>query len=426
MKILIRGAYVVDPVDPDDQPLEVRDLMIEDGLLANRLSGEPDRIIDATGLHLFPGLIDAHCHLRDPGYEYREDLVSGTRSAARGGFTTVASMPNTRPVCDHAAMVRYLADKANREGYARVLPIGAVSKGELGQELAEIGLMAEAGIVAVSDDGRPVESADMMRKAMLYAHRFGMPVISHCEDPTLAEGGQMNEGHWSTVLGLRGIPDIAESVMVARDCLLAEYLDLPVHLAHISSHRSIRIIREAKARGVKVTAETCPHYFTLTDAACRNFNTQAKMNPPLKTDEDVAAVIAALADGTIDLIVTDHAPHHDDEKNLEFALANNGIVGFETALPLGYTFLVRTGQLGLRQWLRTMSVNPARLFRQDLGTLAAGKPADLTLVDLTQPFRFDKNQMASRSHNTPYDGWELYGRVRATICAGRMTYDELC
>ena len=426
MKILIRGGRVVDPLEQDNEAIPTRDICVENSVLTENLSGEPDRIIDAAGLHVFPGLIDAHCHLRDPGYEYREDIVSGTRSAARGGFATVACMPNTRPVCDHAAMVRYMIDKADREGYARVLPIGAVSKGELGLELAEIGLMAEAGIVAVSDDGRPVESADMMRKAMLYASRFGLSVISHCEDPALSADGQMNEGRWSTVLGLRGIPDIAESVMVARECLLAEYLQLPVHLAHISSRHSIRIIRDAKARGVPVTAETCPHYFTLTDADCGGFNTQAKMNPPLKSTEDVNAVIEALADGTIDLIVTDHAPHHDDEKNVEFALANNGIVGLETALSLGYTYLVRTGRLGLRQWLRTLTVNPARILHQDLGTLTVGKPADLTLVDLEQPFYFDKNQMASRSRNTPYDGWELYGRVRATLCAGRLTYDEFC
>lgn len=426
MKILIRGGRVVDPLEQDNEAIPIRDICVENGVLTENLSGEPDRIIDAAGLHVFPGLIDAHCHLRDPGYEYREDIVSGTRSAARGGYATVACMPNTRPVCDHAAMVRYMIDKADREGYARVLPIGSVSKGELGLELAEIGLMAEAGIVAVSDDGRPVESADMMRKAMLYASRFGLSVISHCEDPALSADGQMNEGHWSTVLGLRGIPDIAESVMVARECLLAEYLQLPVHLAHISSRRSIRIIRDAKARGVPVTAETCPHYFTLTDADCGGFNTQAKMNPPLKSADDVNAVIEALADGTIDLIVTDHAPHHEDEKNVEFALANNGIVGLETALSLGYTFLVRTGRLGLRQWLRTLTVNPARILHQDLGTLTAGKPADLTLVDLEQPFCFDKNQMASRSRNTPFDGWELYGRVRATLCAGRLTYDEFC
>ena len=426
MNMLIHGGLVVDPAAPADETPSVRDLYVEDGKFVAVPGGPPDRVLDAAGLAVFPGLIDAHCHLRDPGFEYKEDLASGTRSAARGGFTAVACMPNTQPVCDQAALVHYIRDKADRLGFARVLPIGAVSKGQKGQELAEIGLMAEAGIVALSDDGHPVESADLMRKAMLYASHFGLTIIAHEEDPTLAAGGQMNEGIWSTALGLRGIPDVAEAAMVARDCLLAEYLKLPVHLAHISCRRSIRIIREAKARGVPVTAETCPHYFTLTEEHCRGFNTQAKMNPPLRTADDVAAVIEGLADGTIDLIATDHAPHHQDEKNLEFALASNGIVGFETALALGYTYLVRPGRLGLRQWLQTMTVKPARLLGQELGTLAPGRPADLTLVDLERPWLFDSGKMASKSRNTPYHGWELYGRVRATLCAGRLTYDELC
>ncbi|MEA4888329.1 MAG: dihydroorotase [Clostridiaceae bacterium] len=429
MKILIENGLVVDPsAEPGMEP-EKRPLIIENGVFADPETwggATPDRIIDAGGLYVFPGLIDAHCHLRDPGYEYKEDIISGTLSAAHGGFSTVACMPNTKPVCDHAALVRYILEKAERSGFARVLPIGAVSKGQQGKELAEIGLMAEAGAVAISDDGHPVAEADLMRKAMLYASQFGLTVISHCEDLSLAADGQMNEGAWSTMLGLRGIPDLAESVMAARDCLLAEYLQIPVHLAHISCRRSVRIIREAKARGVKVTAETCPHYFTLTEADCRGFNTQAKMNPPLRTADDVAAIIEGLADGTIDLIATDHAPHHQDEKELEFALANNGIVGFETALPLGYTFLVRPGKLSLTAWLRTMTTNPARLLRQPTGTLQPGRPADLVLVDLDHLFRFDKNQMASRSRNTPYQDWELYGKVRGTFCAGRMTYDTFC
>jgi dihydroorotase len=419
MRILIKNGLIVDPAAGERR---IGDLCVEDGRFAADLSGTPDQLIDATGLAVLPGLIDAHCHLREPGFEYREDIVSGTKSAAAGGFTTVACMPNTKPVCDNAAIVRYIMDKSRTEGFARVLPIGAVSKGQLGKELAEIGLMAGEGIVAVSDDGRPVESADLMRKAMLYASYFGLRVISHCEDLTLAEGGHMNEGYWSTVLGLRGIPDTAESIMVARECLLAEYLKLPVHIAHVSARSSVEIIRQAKSRGVQVTAETCPHYFTLTEEACKGFNTQAKMNPPLRTAEDVAAIIGGLQDGTIDLIVTDHAPHHSDEKELEFGLANNGIVGFETAFALGYTTLVCPGLLTLEELLLKMAANPAALIAPDLGTLQPGQPADFCLADLESPFTFDKNRMLSKARNTPYHGWQLYGRIQATWLEGRQTY----
>lgn len=420
MKIKIVNGLVVDPSTGFEG---YKDLLIENGCFADALSGTPDRIIDAAGLAVFPGLIDAHCHLREPGYEYREDIVSGTRSAAKGGFTTVACMPNTKPVCDNAALVRFIKEKSEKEGYARVLPIGAASKGQQGKELAEIGLMAAEGIVAISDDGRPVESSDMMRKAMQYASHFGLTVISHCEDMSLAEGGHMNEGYWSTVLGLRGIPAVAESMMVARECLLAEYLDLPVHIAHISTRASVELIRSAKAKGVKVTCETCPHYFTLTEEACKGFDTMAKMNPPLRTADDVEAIIEGLADGTIDIIATDHAPHHIDEKELEFGLANNGIVGFETALALGYTYLVRTNRMPLAKWLSTLTVNPAGFLQPQLGTLQTGSPADVVLVDLEHPFSFDRNAMLSKARNTPYHGWELYGQVRATICEGRVTYE---
>ncbi len=420
MKILIQNAKVIDPSTNFEG---IKDLWIEDGLFVEAFSGKPDKIIDGTGLHALPGLFDAHCHLREPGFEYREDIVSGTRSAARGGFTTVACMPNTNPVCDHAALVRFIREKSSQEGFARVLPIGAVSKGQQGLELAEIGLMAAEGIVAISDDGRPVANADLMRKAMLYASHFGLKVISHCEDLSLAEGGHMNEGYWSTVLGLRGIPAIAESIMVARECLLAEYLGLPVHIAHVSTRSSVELIRSSKQRGGQVTCETCPHYFTLTEEACRMFNTQAKINPPLRNDDDVEAIIEGLQDGTIDLIVTDHAPHHQDEKELEFGYANNGIVGFETAFPLGYTYLVRTGRLGLLAFLKTMTINPARLFKPELGTLQPGRPADVVLVDLDHSFTFDKNAMYSKARNTPYDGWQLFGQIRCTVCGGRVTYE---
>lgn len=422
MRLSIVNGLVCDPVSGRQS---TEPLLIEDGQFVSRLSGPAETVIDAAGRDIWPGLTDAHCHLREPGQEYKEDIASGTRSAARGGFTTVACMPNTQPVCDNASIVRSILERAASAGSARVLPIGAVSRGQQGQELAEIGLMAEAGIVAVSDDGHPVEQADMMRKAMIYAHQFGLPVISHCEDMSLASGGQMNDGVISARLGLPGIPDVAEAHMVARECLLAEYLKIPVHLAHISCRASITLIRQAQERGVRVTAETCPHYFTLTEEACLGYNTMAKMNPPLRTADDLAAVIDALADGTIGIIATDHAPHHMDEKQLEFALASNGIVGFETALPLGYTTLVRSGRMDLVSWLRTMTIAPARLFNRPFRGFEPGSPADLILVDTKTPWTFRADSMASKARNTPYDGWQLYGQVMLTMLEGRIVYENI-
>lgn len=420
MRIKITGGVVIDPVQ---MTTAQGDILIENNQIVDRLSGAPERIIDASGQLVMPGLIDPHSHLRDPGYEYREDIVTGTRAAARGGFTAVACMPNTRPVVDNPVVVRYIADKANREGYCKVLPIGAVSKNQEGKELAEIGLMAEAGVVAISDDGKPVLTADLMKKAIQYAAQFNLTVISHCEDPSLAEGGHMNEGLVSLELGLRGIPTLAEEVMVARDILIADYTGLPVHLAHLSTAGSIDLVRQAKSRGIQVTCETCPHYFTLTDEACRDFNVNAKMNPPLRTAKDVAAVIEGLRDGTIDMIGTDHAPHHADEKQIEFGLANMGIIGFETAFALGYTYLVMTGHLSLPQLVAKMSTNPAQLFHQKMGRLEPGYPADITLVDVDHPFVFDKNTSVSKARNTPFHGWLLQGLVKMTICDGKVVFE---
>ena len=400
-------------------------LYIENGLFTESLSGTPDRVIDLGGKTVLPGLIDGHCHLREPGFEYREDIVSGTKSAAKGGFSSVCCMPNTKPVCDNASIVSSIITKAKNQGYANVFPIGAASKGLAGKELSEMGLMKEAGIVAVSDDGRPIESADLLRKVLLYASDFNIPVLNHCEEMSLAEGA-MNEGIVSTELGLRGIPTAAEDTMIARDLIMAEYLNLPIHICHVSTRGGVQMIREAKARNVKVTAETCPHYFVLTEDECRSFDSNTKMNPPLRTEEDRKAIIEGIKDKTIDLIVTDHAPHHEDEKNLEFALANNGIVGFETAFALAYTYLVKPGHITLHELVDLMSVNPSKLFSLGRGTLEAGKPADLCVFDLENRFIFDRDSMLTKARNTPFGGYELYGRTVLTISGGRITYDELC
>lgn len=402
----------------------VCELFIEDGIFVEALGGPADRIIDVKGASVFPGLIDAHCHLRDPGYEYREDIVSGTKSAAKGGFTSVCPMPNTRPVCDNASVVRSIVTKAKNEGYANVFPIGAASKGLAGKELAEFGLMKEEGIVGVSDDGRPIETPDLLRKVMQYASDFSLPVLNHCEEMSLADG-VMNEGAISTELGLRGIPSAAEDVMISRDIILAEYLNLPIHICHVSTKGGVRMIREAKARGVKVTAETCPHYFVLTEEACLGFDTNAKMNPPLRMEEDRLAIIEGIADKTLDLIVTDHAPHHADEKDLEFSLANNGIVGFETAFALGYTYLVRPGHITLADLVACMSENPSKLFGLGRASLAVGAPADVSVFDLDTSFVFDKEKMLSKARNTPFDGYTLYGNTLLTIAGGKITYEEL-
>ncbi len=401
------------------------ELNVENGYIVDSLTKAPDRIIDVQSAAVFPGLIDAHCHLREPGYEYREDIVSGTMSAAKGGFTSVCPMPNTKPVCDNPSIVRSIVSKAKTKGYANVFPIGAVSKGLEGKELAEYGLMKEEGIVAISDDGRPVATADLLRKAMQYASDFDLIVMNHCEEVSLADGS-MNEGYLSTQLGLRGISTAAEDIMIARDIVLAEYLGLPIHICHVSTKNGVRLIREAKARGVKVTAETCPHYFTLTEEACIGFDTNAKMNPPLRTKEDVVAIIDGLRDHTIDLIVTDHAPHHADEKNIEFSLANNGIVGFETAFALGYTYLVRPGHLSLADLVACMSANPSDLLCLHRGCLDRGAPADIAIFNLSDPFVFDKEKMLTKGRNTPYHGYTLYGETMLTICGGEITYEKFC
>ncbi len=424
MKLLIKNGHIVDPKTGTDG---VYDLLAVDGKIAEiakSLDEEGCEIIDATGKHVLPGLIDAHCHLRDPGFEYKEDIESGTRSAAMGGFTSVACMPNTNPVADNEAVIKYIINKAKQEGYVNVYPIGAISKGQKGEELAEIGELKFAGAVAVSDDGKPVRSPSLMKKALQYASMFDITVISHCEDLDLAEEGVMNEGYMSTILGLKGIPAAAEETMVARELILSEYTGVPIHIAHVSTALSVELIRNAKKRGVKVTCETCPHYFSLTENACEGYNTNAKVNPPLRTAEDVKAIIEGIADDTIDIIATDHAPHHRDEKTVEFSLAASGLVGFETALPLALTYLVKPGIISISKLVEKMSLNPAKILSIYKGTLEVGSAADITIADLEDEYTVDISKFQSKSKNSPFDGMRLSGSVWGTIVNGRVIVSD--
>ncbi len=426
MRILIKGGRVIDPANNIDK---VTDIYIDKGVIAEigenkELEGIEMEVIDASGKTVVPGLVDMHCHLRDPGQEYKEDIESGTRSAAVGGITSVACMPNTKPVVDSEAVVTYIKTKAKDVGYVNVFPIGAISKGLEGKELAEIGELKFAGAVAVSDDGRPVSDSGLMRRAMEYADMFDMTVISHCEDLSLADGGHMNEGYMSTYLGLRGITRAAEEVMVSRDILIAEATGAAIHIAHVSTRGSVELVRRAKERGVRVTCETCPHYFTLTEKAVDGYNTNAKMNPPLRTDDDVEAIKEGLKDGTIDCIVTDHAPHHPDEKNCEFALAMNGIVGFETSLGLSVEYLVRTGVLTLNQLIEKMSLNPSRILGLSKGDLSVGRAADITIFDPEKEWTVRVSDFLSKSKNSPYDGFKLHGKPEYVIVGGNIVVNQ--
>lgn len=426
MKILIKNGHVIDPANGRNG---IMDVFIDKGIISEvghdlELDGLEMEIIDAAGKVVVPGLVDMHCHLREPGFEYKEDIESGTRSAVAGGITSVACMPNTKPVTDNAGIITYIKARAKEAGYANVYPIGAVSKGLEGKELAEIGEMKFAGAVALSDDGRPVTESGLMRRAMEYAKMFDLKVISHCEDISLADDGYMNEGAVASEMGLRGISRAAEEVMVARDIIIAEAIDAPVHIAHVSTRGSVELVRQAKKRGVAVTCETCPHYFSLTDKACEGFNTNAKMNPPLRTDDDVAAIKEGLKDGTIDCIVTDHAPHHIDEKNCEFGHALNGIVGFETSLGLGIRYLVNEGVLTLEELIRKMSLNPSKILGISKGTLGEGKAADVTIFDPEKEWTVDISKLQSKSKNSPYDGFMLYGKPEYVIVGGNLVVNQ--
>jgi len=418
--ICIKGGTVI---DGRGKVLPGTDVYIEDDRIV-KVGGtlDADENIDAVGKYVMPGFVDMHCHLREPGYEYKEDIESGTRAAAAGGFTSVACMPNTEPVLDSAASIRYVRERAAAVGHTRVYPIGAVTMGQKGEALTQMHELRAAGAVALSDDGHPVMSAGIMRRAMEYASHTGLLIISHCEEKSLAAGGQMHEGYMSTVLGLRGIPAAAEETMVAREILLAEELGLRVHIAHVSTRGSIELIRHAKERGVAVTCETCPHYFSADHTWVAGYDARTKVNPPLRTPEDVEAVKEGLSDGTIDAIATDHAPHHRDEKEIEYELALNGISAFETAFALGVTNLVRTGGFSLEQLVEKMAADPAQILGLDAGYLKEGGPADLIIADVDREWTVNAEAFYSKGKNTPFDGKTLTGRVLRTIVGGRTVH----
>jgi dihydroorotase len=420
MNILIKNGSVIDPANEIDQKL---DILVLDGKIVK--SGKPGaissngaQVIDAAGRLIVPGLIDMHVHLREPGFEYKETIATGTAAAKAGGFTSICCMPNTNPVNDNRSITEFILSQA-RDASARVYPIGAITKGSKGEELAEMGELRQAGCVAVSDDGKPLMNAVLMRRAMEYSRIFDTPIISHCEDSILSDKGVMNEGSISTELGLRGIPRAAEDVMTARDISLAELTGCRLHIAHVSTAGAVNLVREAKKRGVKVTAETCPHYFTLTDEAVRGYNPMAKMNPPLRTADDVAAIKNGLKDGTIDVIATDHAPHGMDEKSGEFDNAPFGIVGLETALGLTLK-LVEEGIISLSEAIRKLTLNPAAVLKIEKGTLSIGADADITIIDPNASWTVDSSQFKSRSRNTPFNGWQLKGRAVQTIVGGKL------
>jgi dihydroorotase len=400
-------------------------LWIEDGVIrqvGQGLVAQGIPVMDAAGLVVAPGFIDLHVHLREPGREDEETIESGSRAAAAGGFTTVCCMPNTSPVNDNPAVTRYIMEKAARVAVIRVLPVGAITEGSKGERLAEIGEMVEAGAVGVSDDGKGVMNSQLMRRAMEYSLPFNIPVIEHCEDDLLAGKGVMNEGFYSTFLGLKGISRLAEDHMAARDLQLAELTGAHLHIAHLSTRGTLALVREAKKRGIRVTCEVAPHHFSLTDAACCGYDTNTKMNPPLRTEEDVEALIEGMADGTVDCIATDHAPHNPNEKALEFDRAPFGILGLETALGLALTRLVQPGKISLSRLVELFTIGPARIIRQPLGTLLAGSEADITLFSPELEWTYNVAETCSRSRNTPFHGTKMRGCAAAAIVRGQVVY----
>jgi dihydroorotase len=418
MKMCIQGGMLIDPANGVHRQMDV---LIEDGFIRDiqpAIHPNDCEVINAKGRLVLPGFVDMHCHLREPGFEYKETISTGTRAAARGGFTSIVCMANTSPVADNAAVLSFIWQKAQKEGVVRVYPVGAVTKGLKGEELAEMGELKEAGAIALSDDGKPIMNANLMRLAMEYARGFNLLIISHCEDTQLADEGVMNEGYASTQLGLKGTTRAAEEVMIARDIILAEMLSTRIHIAHVSTRGGVELIRHAKMRGVEVTAETAPHYFTATDTWVEGYDANAKVNPPLRTQDDIEAIKEGLQDGTIDCIATDHAPHHLDDKQVEFHLAASGISGFETAFSLAYTHLVAPGILTIDELVVKMSQKPSEILGIPGGCLRIGSPADIVVVDPNAEWVIDRERFLSKGKNTPFHGKSVIGKVCHTLVGG--------
>jgi len=425
-RILIKGGRVIDPETGVDR---VTDVLVEKGKIASigkaktQNTKDKAKVIDASGKIVTPGLIDMHVHLREPGHEYKETIETGCLAAAHSGFTTVCCMQNTDPVNDNQSVTDYILKKARMAGTVRVCPVGAISRGLRGESMADFGELKSAGVVAVSDDGNPVMNAQLMRRALEYAKGFALLVIAHCEDRKLTSDGVMNEGVTATRLGLPGIPNAGESVMVARDIALCELTGTPLHIAHVSAEESVQLIRDAKTRGLPVTAETAPHYFCLTEEAVIGYDTNAKVHPPLRTARDNESVRKALADGTIDVIASDHAPHTTIEKDVEFQYAANGLIGLETSLPLSLR-LVHEGLIDLNSLVTYMSINPAKILNLDYIGLKPGNPADITIIDPEKKFTVDADTFRSKSRNTPFNGWKLKGKAVLTMVAGKVVFKE--
>jgi dihydroorotase len=429
VRLLIKGGRIIDPSQQLDR---VADLLVEDGRVksigdllpgsAGILPASDAEVFDASGLIVAPGFIDLHVHLREPGEEYKETIASGAAAAVAGGFTSICAMPNTKPVNDNASVTRFIVDKAREAGLARVYPVGAITRESKGEELAEMAEMKEAGAVAVSDDGKPVMDSQVMRHAMEYARGHGLVVVDHCQDLHLAAGGVMNEGRYSTLLGLKGMNRVAEESHVARDVMLADLTGARVHIAHISTAGAVELIRRAKRQGLAVTCEVTPHHLALTDAAVVGFDTNTKMSPPLRSEEDRAALIEGVRDGTIDAIATDHAPHHSDEKMLEYDLAPSGVIGLETALGVALTVLHHSAEVSLSRIIEMLTIGPARAFSLPGGTLVAGSLADVTVFDPEREWTVDALRFKSKSRNSPFAGWKVSGKVVATFVGRRRVF----
>ncbi|CAN5210235.1 dihydroorotase [soil metagenome] len=425
MKLLIANGHLIDPTQRQNSG---KNLLIEDGkviawLGQNESAPEDAEVFDASGMIVAPGFIDLHVHLREPGQEHKETIASGAAAAVAGGFTSVCPMPNTQPINDNAAITRYMIEQAEHAGLANIFPIGAITKSSDGAELAEMGEMKAAGAVAVSDDGRPVPNAGIMRRAMEYAKDFDLPVVDHCEDKSLSSGGVMHEGKVSLLLGLKGMPALAEEIDAVRDILLAKETGAHIHIAHISTKGAIEIVRRAKNENINVTCEVTPHHFTLTDKSVEGYDTNTKMSPPLRSQEHLEAIIEGIKDGTIDAIATDHAPHHADEKALEYDRAPFGITGLETAVGLAFNELVHKGVIDLVRLVKLFSANPAKIFKlENRGTLKVGSIADVTILDPDLDWTYKVSDSKSKSKNSPFDNWQFTGAAMAAIVGGKIVY----